>query len=101
MLRVYKDEDGDQVMDNIYNIQLTVELEQYIGSYYLDVFSRVVCDEAQKLKSPHTYAYIVVSRLKAPTINFLIATLIINRPINLLGLLRLMWDDRYIKPTKS
>ena len=68
------------------------------SSYYPRVFNRMVCDEAQKLKSPNTLTLIAVSKLEVSTMNFLSATPMINRPVDLLSLLQSMWQDEFTKP---
>ncbi|KAL8795802.1 MAG: hypothetical protein Q9182_007485 [Xanthomendoza sp. 2 TL-2023] len=55
------------------------------------VFGRVVCDEAQRVKHPSTLTHRSVKELEALFMVQLTATPIINRPVDLFGLLRLFW----------
>ena len=64
-------------------------------SFCPGVFGRVICDEAQRLKNPFTHSHISVARLRAPILNFLTATPMINRPIDLVGFLHLVWKDEF------
>ena len=61
--------------------------------YYPGIFARIIADEAQKLKSIATVAHRSVSDLGARHHVLLTATSMINRPIDLIGLLALFWKE--------
>ena len=64
-------------------------------SYCPGVFGRVICDEAQRLKNPNTHSHISVARLRAPILNFLTATPIMNREFRVFS--KLGFND-FMKP---
>ena len=62
-----------------------------------DLFERVVCDEAHRLRSPKTKTSLSVSRTKVPHLVLLTATPMINKPADLYGLLSQIWHDDWAK----
>ena len=64
-------------------------------SHIPKVFDRVIRDEVQKTKSDHTLAHRSVANPNARHINLLTATPMINRPLDLLGLLYLIWKEEW------
>ena len=61
--------------------------------YYPGIFARIIADEAQKLKSIAAVAHRSVLDLAARHYILLTATPMINRPMDLVGLLALFWKQ--------
>ena len=72
-------------------------------NYLTGVFHRAIMDEAQKIQSRKAWASHAVRSIKPRVINMYTATPMINRPSDLLGLLKLLWrkewEASWMKPT--
>lgn len=63
----------------------------------LGVFGRVICEKAQKLKHLSTLAHKSVKELEAPLIDLLTVTPMLNKPNDLEGLLRLLYQEDWAR----
>lgn len=57
----------------------------------------MVCDEAHKLRSPKIKTSLSIFRMKVPHLMLLTATLMINKPADLYGLLSQIWKENWAK----
>lgn len=66
-----------------------------------EVFKRVIGDEAHLLKSPESVIHRAVKDLKAEYMLLMTGTPMINRSIELLGFVKLMWRPEFALPDKK
>ena len=87
----------DNAEDNIEEDEreLTEEDLNQVHSHCVGVFGNVIADEAQKLKSVRTVTHVPVSQLQARFYLLLTATPMINLPMDLHGLLSLLWKPEW------
>lgn len=73
--------------------ELSEEVLNRLKSFCTDLFDRVICNEAHKLKAHRTKTHRAIKLLNARCRVLLSATPMINRPLDLVGLMSLLWDE--------
>lgn len=91
----------DNLLDESHSAELTEEELSLLHSFCPGVFDRVICDEAQKFKTINTQTHLSISASGAKTLNLLTATPMINRPVDLRGVLWKPAFDSVPLPDKS
>ncbi|KAI4154772.1 MAG: hypothetical protein LQ341_000297 [Variospora aurantia] len=89
--RLKRGAEDDDLNDTTAEQERSAEESNDLRSYCPGVFSRVICDEAQRLKSPSTWTHKSIAFLNAPITQELTATPMMNRGVDLSGLLRYVY----------
>ncbi|KAI9810553.1 MAG: hypothetical protein M1827_006226 [Pycnora praestabilis] len=77
------------------NDELNFQILNNLVSLCTGLFDRVICDEAHKLKSYRTRTSWSVKKLNCPHLIFMSATPMINKPLDLSGILHLLWKPEF------
>jgi hypothetical protein len=75
--------------------QRAVRGKQYLVTSVANAFERVICDEGHKVKNPSTHQARAISQLQAKYKWILSATPLINKAVDLLGYLVLLWQPEW------